>query len=101
MIIRSKTMIGDVEIDAVLHVRDLGEPAETEDEFRQRVSAARYPWPRHGTIACPCIFCGDPDRLARERSELLGLMVGRIVGLLGAHLQDQVRDTLVRTERRR
>ena len=25
MIIRSKTMIGDVELDAVLHVRDLGE----------------------------------------------------------------------------
>ena len=77
MIIRSKTTIGDVELDAVLHVRDFGEPVETEDEFRQRVSAARYPWPRHGTIACPCIFCGDPNRLARERGELLGLLVAR------------------------
>lgn len=93
MILRSKTKIGDVELDAVLHVRGFGVQPESEDEFRRRVHGYHWP-PRHGTIACPCILCGDPDRLARERADLLGVLFTRCAYLIRADLDAHVRAML-------
>lgn len=57
--------------------------------FFERAAAAAGP--RHGTLACGCMFCGDPERLAVERDSFLNLLVARTASLIGDDLHSRVR----------